>query len=410
MPDNQPINPQVAPTKWHNLAVTAVLKKLKVDPSVGLSMTDLDERVARFGRNEAATVKPEPFIKELLESFTEPLQLLLIAVGVLSLIFGELSDAIAIFIIITVVATVETLSELRAKRAIDALKQLTAPTARVLRDGDVHEIPAAELVPGDIIILEAGDIIPADARVLTASGMQVDESSLTGEPQAVGKGIEPNAPDADLAERSSMVYSGTTVAGGDGRAVVVATGLGTELGQLGHLVTSEKEPPTPLQRSLRDLARVVLYFAIAASVGVPLIGVLVGRSFQEMLLSGLTLAFATIPEELPILVTVLLAVGGRSSPSGAHYFGACEPVKHWAMSRQLSPIKRERSPRTTCNLSRLWATEKPYCKLLLAHKPPVRIKAVNRWNKNWLKRRMRQELVGIMSRLWLSLLTQTLSW
>jgi len=255
--------------------------------------------------------KGESIIEELLESLREPLQLLLIGVGVLSAIWGELRDAIAIFGIIGLVAGIETATEIKAHRALDALRSLAAPLARVFRDGGLIEIPVSNVVAGDIVALEAGDVVPADCRILTATGLAVDESALTGEAEAVYKGELRVAPDAPLSARTSMAYAGTAAVVGEASAVVVATGGSSELGKLGRLVTQEREPQTPLQRSMAELARAILFLAISASVLVPAVGVLRGQPLRQMLLAGLVLAFATIPEELPILVTLLLAIGGR---------------------------------------------------------------------------------------------------
>ncbi len=241
---------------------------------------------------------------------TEPLQLLLVAVGVLSAVFGQVRDAIAIFAIIAVVAGVEAVTEARARKALDALGRMSAPTARVRRDGRVQTVPAADVVIGDVVVVAAGDVLAADCRVLDATGLATDESALTGEPIGAAKGPEAVDVDADLAERSSLLFAGTPVLSGNGCGVVVAIGSDTELGRLGQLAADAKQPPTPLQRAMSELARAALVIAIAASVLVPLLGVLRGQPVREMLLAGLTLAFATIPEELPILVTILLAVGG----------------------------------------------------------------------------------------------------
>ena len=171
-------------------------------------------------------------------------------------------------------------------------------------------VPVDTLVVGDVLLVEAGTVVAADARVVEADGLATDESRLTGEPVAAAKESEPVDPDAPLAERSSVLYAGTAVVAGAGEGVVVAVGDETEIGRLGRLVAEAKEPPTPLQRAMAELARAALIVAVAACVLVPLLGVLRGRSPREMLLDGLTLAFATIPEELPILVTVLVALGG----------------------------------------------------------------------------------------------------
>jgi Ca2+-transporting ATPase len=295
---------------WHALDPADVLSRLQASPA-GLPDGERARRLARYGPNAPAGPKKDSVLGELAEAVTEPLQLLLLAVGVLSWVFGRLEDAVAIFVVIAMVIVTETVTELRAAKAIDALRRLAAPTARIRLGDAVTEVPAAGLVPGDVLSVEAGDLIPADARVLAAERLRVDESTLTGEAEPAAKGTAPVPAGVPLAGRACMLYAGTAVAAGEGAAVVTATGPGTELGQLGRLVRQEKEPPTPLQRSLAQLAKVVLVFAVAASVLVPAIGVLAGRGWHEMLLDGLTLAFATVPEELPILVTVLLAVAGH---------------------------------------------------------------------------------------------------
>jgi Ca2+-transporting ATPase len=272
-----------------------------------------DEEVAgRRGTTTARTERSQSgaVLEELAETLAEPLMLLLLAVAVLSAIFGELRDAIAIFVVIVIIGAVEAVSEVRAKRALRALRQLSAPNALVRRAGAVAAVPVDGLVIGDVLLVEAGSLIAADARVVEADGLAADESRLTGEPVSAAKGPEPVAAGAPLAERSSLLHAGTAVVAGAGEAVVVALGDDTEIGRLGRLVTEAKEPPTPLQRAMAELARYALIVAVTACVLVPLIGVLRGQPAREMLLNGLTLAFATIPEELPILVTALVALGG----------------------------------------------------------------------------------------------------
>jgi len=307
---SEPGGTRVAERAWHAADPQPVLAWLNSGP-LGLDQDERTRRRAHHGPNTIAPRKSDPWWKELLESFTEPLQLLLIAVAVLSAVFGELSDALAIGAVIIVVAVVETSTELRAARSIAALSAMSAPTTRLVRPGGAVEVPAADLVPGDVITVESGDVVPADARVLQARGLRVDESSLTGEPHPVGKDERPVPASTDLAERTSMLHAGTAVLAGEARAVVVATGAASQLGVLGTLVATTTEPPTPLQRALTELARAVLIVALAASVLVPMVGVLAGQPWRDMLLAGLTVAFATVPEELPILITVLLAVGGR---------------------------------------------------------------------------------------------------
>jgi Ca2+-transporting ATPase len=295
---------------WHAESPAAALQLLSSDLS-GLSAGEVERRQRVYGRNEVTSEEPESVLQELLESLGEPLQLLLVAVGVLSAVFGELRDAIAIFVIIAAVAAVETLSELRAARALEALEHLAAPTARVRRDGMVRVVAADQLVPGDIVLAEVGDVIPADCRVLTATGLAVDESMLTGETVTATKGVAAVDEATPLPDRAPMLYSGTAIVSGQTQALVVAIGASTVLGDLGKLVAHERQPRTPLQRSMNELARVILVVAVAVSILVPVVGLLRGQALTPMLLSGLTLAFATIPEELPFLVVLLLALGGR---------------------------------------------------------------------------------------------------
>ena len=300
--DRAPVLPAHAET------LAAVWERTDSRPG-GLTSEEVEERrgtaVVRTEGSQTMAV-----LGELVEAVVEPLQLLLVAVGVLSAIFGELRDAIAIFAVIALVSAVEAISEVRAKRALRALRNLSAPNALVRRAGTVATIPVEALVIGDVMLVEAGSVVAADARVVEADGLATDESRLTGEPVAAAKGPDPVAADVPLAERSSVLHAGSAVVSGAGEGLVVAVGPDTEIGRLGRLVAEAREPPTPLQRAMAELARAALIVAVTACLVVPLIGVLRGQPAREMLLDGLTLAFATIPEELPILVTVLVAIGG----------------------------------------------------------------------------------------------------
>jgi P-type Ca2+ transporter type 2C len=298
-----------AAASWHALETADALATVRAGPG-GLAGAEAAKRLRELGANRIAPETREPLWRELVEPLTEPLILLLMAVGVLSAVFGELRDGIAIFIIIGLVAAVEAGTELRARRALTGLSALSAPRARVLRDGALLEVPVEEVVPGDVLSLAVGDVVPADCRLVDAHQLALDESTLTGEPQPAAKGVVRVPEETPLAERSSMVFAGTVVVAGEGRGLVVETGTATELGRLGRMTAEERAPRTPLQRTVAELARYVLVLAVAASVLVPLIGVLRGQPFTDMLLAGLTLAFATVPEELPLLVTLLLAVGG----------------------------------------------------------------------------------------------------
>lgn len=255
--------------------------------------------------------KEEPWWREAIESLTEPLQLLLLAVAAAYFVLGETADAITIVVVILAVSAIEVVNELRGKRAVAALSKLSAPIATLLRDGRPIEVAAAEVVAGDVVLLGPGHRVPADVRLLDSAALRIDESSLTGESAAVNKDARAAlAADTELAERCTMAYAGTLVTAGKARGAVIATGASAELGRIAGLVEQAREGRTPLQLEIRELARWLLWIAIGFSVLVPTLGALIAdRPLKEMLLVGLTLAFATIPEELPILITIVLGLG-----------------------------------------------------------------------------------------------------
>jgi len=310
---SSPPLPAVEPDRqaWHARPVPAVVAALDTDPARGLAGDEAAGRLARHGRNALAAAAREPWWGEVREALTEPLVLLLLAVAVLYAVLGELGDAVTIFLVILAVSGVEIANETRAKRAIASLRDLSAPTATVVRDGAARDLPVAEVVPGDLVLLEAGRRVPADLRLVATEALRVDEASLTGESVPVLKAPDRPVPtDAALGDRTNLAFAGTVVTAGKGRGVVVATGPGTELGRIADLAETAREPRTPLQQHLRQLSRWLVWVALGFSALVPLLGVLVARRpFQEMLLTGLTLAFATIPEELPILITIILGLG-----------------------------------------------------------------------------------------------------
>lgn len=232
-----------------------------------------------------------------MESLREPLVLLLLGVGVLYLIFGELSDALVVFGVVILVALIEAGIEFRAGRAIAALSALAEPQALAWRDGALATLPVERIVPGDLIELKAGSRIPVDAEVAAGEGLRVDESIVTGESEALPKDV------------GDALLGGTLLVAGRGQARITRTGAQSALGQIAALVAQTKEPRTPLQRSMDELARLLLWAALGVSIVIPLIGLAFGQPPLEMLLTGLSLAFATIPEELPILIVVVLALG-----------------------------------------------------------------------------------------------------
>ncbi len=301
-----------AGTAWHALGTEEACRRLATDPARGLAPSDAEQRLAAYGPNRLAEEKKEPIWEELLEELREPTVLLLLGTGVLYAVWGKLEDAITIFVVILLMAGVEAFNEARAKRAIGSLRKLAEPTASVRRGGVVAEVPVEQVVPGDLVLLAAGRRVPADVRLLEAWGLAVDESSLTGESVPVDKDAQASlAPEMALAERRNLAYAGTMVTRGRGLAIAVATGPASELGRIAGLARSVKPPRTPLQKAMGELSKSLAWLAIGVSVIVPVLGiVLAHQPVNTMILTGLSLAFATIPEELPIIITTVLALGG----------------------------------------------------------------------------------------------------
>jgi Ca2+-transporting ATPase len=234
--------------------------------------------------------------------------LLLVACGV-SVALGEAADAVAIGAIVVLNAAVGFFQEYRAERALLALRAMSAPRARVLRDGHSLVIPAAEVVPGDALLLEAGDVVAADGVLRETHALKTVEALLTGESAPVEKETTPTSPDTPLAERHDRVFLGTAVAAGRGVAEVEATGMRTEMGNIAGLLAGGGEPPTPLQRQLEAVGRTLLILCLAIVGVVSLLGLLRGMAWVELLLSSVALAVAAVPEGLPAVVTIALALG-----------------------------------------------------------------------------------------------------
>src|SRR5213594_1880749 len=303
---------------WHALRAEAVLQRLDSSP-LGLTSREAAQRLSRFGPNELVqTAKVSP-LRILLSQFIDVLVIVLIIAAVISATLGllqgetaDLYDAVLIIVIVIMNAILGFVQEYRAERSLEALKSLAAPKAHVLREGGIVAVPSRELVPGEVVVLAAGDRVPADARLLEVASLRVNEASLTGESLPVSKTAEPLPRDAFLGDRRNMVFMGTTVDGGRGKAAVVETGMGTELGKIAGLVQQEAKEETPLQRQLDRLGRQIGIAVLAAAGLIFLIGILrePDPSHVELLfLTAVGLAVAAIPEGLPAIVTISLAIG-----------------------------------------------------------------------------------------------------
>ncbi len=302
--------PSFAPQPWHALPAAAVAAALQVDPARGLSATEAAERRRILGDNALVEAAPEPLWRKVARQFAELVIWILIAAAVISAVLGEWADTAVICAIVVVNAIIGFLQEERALRALAALERLAAPLARVIRDGTITAIPAREIVPGDRVELAAGDYVPADARLITAYALHVQEAALTGESVPLEKHVDHTlAADTPLGDRRTMVYAGTVVAAGRGEALVVATGMQTELGHIAGLLERAEPETTPLQRRLAELGRLLIVICLALVGLIFVLEIRRGGDLWEVMLSSVSLAVAAVPEGLPAVVTLVLAIG-----------------------------------------------------------------------------------------------------
>jgi Ca2+-transporting ATPase len=275
----------------------------------GLSSAQAEQRLREVGPNEITREASKSPLLLLLAQFSSPVIWLLLVACVVSAAVGEVADSVAIGAIVIINALVGFFQEYRAEKAVLALRSMTAPRAQVIRNSYAEVIAASTVVPGDILVLEAGDVVAADARLLEANVLSTMEAPLTGESAPVTKRAQPSAPNAPLAERHEFVFSGTSVATGSGFAEVMTTGMRTELGRIAHLLATAQEEATPLQMRLAALSRLLMYVCIGIVAIVALLGWQRGLPGVEVLMSAVSLAVAAVPEGLPAIVTIALAVG-----------------------------------------------------------------------------------------------------
>ncbi|MCD6203947.1 MAG: cation-translocating P-type ATPase [Methanophagales archaeon] len=294
--------------QWHLMSPEEVLQRLRTTEA-GLSSKEVEKRQQRYGKNEITTAGDRiSILKILIAQFNALIVILLVATAI-SAAFGNMIDAAVIFGAVMLCVALGFLFEFRSEKALRALKEMAAPAATVVRAGKELRIASKEIVPGDILVLRAGDRIAADARVIAEENLKVDESALTGESVGVNKRVSMLKEDVMIADRTNMVYSGTTVTYGRGKAVVTATGMRTELGKVASMLAGAKEDETPLKTRLREIGRwlSVSYLIICASLFA--LGVLTGVPLLRMLLWSISLAVAIVPETLPLIITGTLALG-----------------------------------------------------------------------------------------------------
>lgn len=295
---------------WHTQSIDEVLNHWSVNPAEGLTESKVLSQREEYGFNEITGKEKLSYLRLFLSQFADFIVWVLIVAAAVAGALGEWVDSATIVVIVILNAILGFVQEARAEKSLEALKKLAIPLAKVLRAGEVKIIPSREIVPGDIIFLETGDLVPADARLYHSFSLQIEEATLTGESLPVSKDPEKLGEEKNsLGDRVNMVYMGTTVSYGKGKAVVVATGMNTELGKIAHLIQTVGERETPLQKRLEKLGKWLVYAVLGICLVVSLLGIMRGGEFTEMFLTGVSLAVAAIPEGLPAIVTVCLALG-----------------------------------------------------------------------------------------------------
>jgi calcium-translocating P-type ATPase len=295
---------------WHALDGDEVAKALDTGEE-GLSAQAAARRLEEHGPNQIEEIPPPSNLRILLHQFQSPLIYILLVAAAVTVVIQEYVDAGVIAAVLILNATIGFFQERRAEHSVRALMQLTAPQATVVREAQAQEVESRELVPGDLVLLESGTRVPADLRLIVANSLDVDESLLTGESVPVGKSIEPLDQDTQVTDRANLAFTGSIVTSGRGRGYVVATGADTELGTIAERVREEVEPETPLQRRMARFAHIVgIAIGVSALVAF-VIGIVLGEPITEMFLVAVALAVAAIPEGLPVVFTITLALGVR---------------------------------------------------------------------------------------------------
>ena len=298
---------------WHQLTEEEVLSDLSTNAETGLTEAEAQRRLEQYGPNHLQGAEKESLIKRFFNQLRDPMIIVLLVAAALSLISSGLkdwADSIIILLIVVVNAVISISQEDNANKALEALRNMSAPLAKVLRDGAVTRIGTDRLVPGDLILLDAGDLVPADGRVLTAANLKADESAMTGESVPVSKAAIGSLPgETALGDRKNMVISSTVITNGRATCVVTATGMDTEVGRIANMLMGEKEGQTPLQKKMAEISKTLSIICLAVCVVMFGVGLLYSRPILEIFMTAVSLAVAAIPEGLAAVVTIVLALG-----------------------------------------------------------------------------------------------------
>ena len=304
--------PAKAPIPWYAQKSANVIKAWGTDSKKGLGAAEITERQAHYGPNRIRSIHKEKWQWILFRQFTDVLIIILLIAAAISFAIGEIGDAVTIMIIIILNGILGFVQEFKAEKAIEALQKMLSLRCKVLREGEKREVNSNELVPGDIVFLEIGDKIPADLRLIEAVNLKVDESALSGESVSSLKNPKAVPQKSALGERSSMAWMGTNVVNGYAKGIVVATGMQTEFGKIAKMTSEVGSTQTPLQKKLAVLGKKLGIFSVAIAAFVAIIGYLLGKDMMEMFRTGISLAVAVVPEGLPAVVTITLALGVKA--------------------------------------------------------------------------------------------------
>ncbi|MEK6479144.1 cation-translocating P-type ATPase [Catalinimonas sp. 4WD22] len=298
-------------THWHTQQVREVLSKLNTTDT-GIDDTEAKKRLQQYGPNRLEESGRKHPLKMLFHQFTETMVLILIAAAVLSFFLGKTTEGIAIMAIVLLFGFLGFFQEYRAEKAMAALNRMVVPMVRVRRGGSIQEISAKDLVPGDIVEIEAGNVIPCDLRILNSFNIKIQEAALTGESEPVDKVNQPiESEEVPLGDRKNMAYMGTIVMNGRGSGVAVATGMQTELGKIANLISTVESKKTPLQDKLDKLGKLLALIGVVAALVIMGVGLWLGEELADMFLTAVSVAVAVVPEGLPAVVTITLALGGQ---------------------------------------------------------------------------------------------------
>ena len=298
---------------WHHLTKEDVLSELNTSPEKGLSSAEAEKRLEQYGPNALEGAKEESMIVRFLKQMKDPMIIVLLVAAVLSFVssgFHDWVEPAIILLIVVVNAVISITQEDNANKALEALRKMSAPLAKVVRNGEIVRVETNLLVPGDIIVLEAGDLVPADARILESANLKADEAAMTGESVPVTKGAVDSLPEETvLGDRKNMVISSTVITNGRATCVVTATGMETEVGRIANMLMNEEDGETPLQKKMAEISKTLSIVCLAVCAVMFVVGLLYHRPLMEIFMTAVSLAVAAIPEGLAAVVTIVLALG-----------------------------------------------------------------------------------------------------